>query len=395
MAIYHLSVKTLSRSDRRCATAAAAYRSGALIVDEASGEMHDYRRKSGVESATLVLPKGAPEWAHDRAKLWNAAEAAENRKNSLVAREFEIALPAELNAEQRKQLALEFAGLLVNRHGFAADVAIHAPGKEGDNRNHHAHILVTTRKLEADGLTTKTRELDNQRTGRECINYWRELFADLQNQYLEEAGQSARVDHRSLEAQGIEREPTKHLGVHAIGFERRTGQDSRRRITHNEEALEVLAKAKEVGEIERQLDEVEQEIIDLRTDIAAAKWQAAEQAKREAQELIERHAREQAEAKAAKEAQAKRDQEALEAKLGVADGITAFMRRFEEHQAKEAAAKAAQQAEVARVAQEAQRLADEKFKAEALRQIREDAEKERQAEAERQRRRDNDRGMSM
>ena len=109
MAIYHLSVKTISRSAGRSATAAAAYRAGVEIADERTGEVHDYRRKGGVDSAELVLPVGAPEWAVDRAALWNAAEQAEKRKNSTVAREFEIALPAELSPDERQRLALDFA----------------------------------------------------------------------------------------------------------------------------------------------------------------------------------------------------------------------------------------------------------------------------------------------
>ncbi len=97
MAIFHLSVKTISRSAGRSATAAAAYRVGVEITDERTGEIHDYRRKGGVESAAVILPDNAPEWARDRAQLWNAAEQAEKRKNSTVAREFVIARPAELS----------------------------------------------------------------------------------------------------------------------------------------------------------------------------------------------------------------------------------------------------------------------------------------------------------
>ena len=160
MAIYHLSVKTVSRSAGRSATAAAAYRSGVEITDLRTGEIHDYTRKGGVESADLVLPVGAPEWASNRAELWNAAEQAETRKNSTVAREFEIALPSELSPDERKRLAIDFAREIVERHGCAADVAIHAPGKEGDNRNHHAHILCSTRRLLPEGFGEKTRELD-------------------------------------------------------------------------------------------------------------------------------------------------------------------------------------------------------------------------------------------
>jgi hypothetical protein len=219
MATYHLSAKTISRSHGRSATGAAAYRSGARIDDERTGTIHDYQRRRGVEASLLILPDDVPDWASDRARLWNAAEQAETRKNSTVAREFEIALPAELDAEQRQRLAADFARELVARHGCAADVAIHQPGRNGDHRNHHAHVLLTTRRLTAAGFTEKTRELDDLKSGE--IGRWRERFADLQNARLREAGVEARVDHRSLEAQGNDREATIHLGPTATALERR------------------------------------------------------------------------------------------------------------------------------------------------------------------------------
>ena len=241
MAIFHLSVKTISRSAGRSSTAAAAYRAGVEITDERTGEIHDYRRKAGVESAELFLPDGAPEWATDRAKLWNAAEQSEKRKNSTVAREFEVALPSELSADQRRKLAHDFARELVKRHGFAVDVAIHAPGKEGDTRNHHAHILCTTRKLTAEGFTEKTRELDDRATGAQEVTHWREQWAGLTNAALERAGHAVRVDHRSLEMQGIDREPAIHLGPSATAIERR-GEVSEKTQHHQERQQEAAGK---------------------------------------------------------------------------------------------------------------------------------------------------------
>mgnify|MGYP003375023113 CR=1 FL=1 len=223
MAIFHLSVKPISRSAGRSATGAAAYRAGEKIVDERTGEIHDYRRKSGVESADIILPDGAPAWATDRAKLWNAAELAEKRKDACVAREFEVALPTELSTEQRRALALEFAKDMANREGCAVDVAIHAPGKGGDNRNHHAHILRTTRKVEQEGIGAK---LDTEQAGRkrkDDLEQVREHWSKLCNSALERAGHKERIDHRSLEAQGIERMPTVHLGPAATAIQRRGG----------------------------------------------------------------------------------------------------------------------------------------------------------------------------
>ena len=241
MAIYHLSVKTISRSAGRSAPAAAAYRAGAKITDERTGEIHDYTRKSGVISADLILPSNAPNWANDREQLWNAAEQAETRKNSTVAREFEVALPDELTPSERLRLSHDFARELVARHGCAADVAIHAPSKEGDDRNHHAHILLSTRRLGLEGFGEKTRELDAQKTGSELVTQWRERFAELTNERLQENGITSRVDHRTLEAQGIDREPTQHLGPSATAIERRTGQASSKRQDYQQAAASLAA----------------------------------------------------------------------------------------------------------------------------------------------------------
>lgn len=257
MAIYHLSVKTISRSHGRSATAAAAYRAAAEIVDERTGEIHDYTRKGGVEYTEIILPDNAPDWATDRAKLWNAAEQAETRKNSTVVREFEIALPSELSEKERKTLAIDFAKEIVERHGVAADVAIHEPNRGGDNRNHHAHILITTRQLTEQGFTKKTRELDDRKSGE--VERWRERFAELQNESFKKNGIDETVDHRSLKDQGIERDPTQHLGVAATGYERRTGEPSRRRDDIEKDTVERLNISKEIIELEKEVRQLTKE----------------------------------------------------------------------------------------------------------------------------------------
>jgi ATP-dependent exoDNAse (exonuclease V) alpha subunit len=270
LAIYHLSVKPVSRSAGRSATAAAAYRAGCQIVDKRTGEIYDYTRKGGVESADIVLPDGAPEWATDRAKLWNAAELAEKRKDACVAREFEVALPSELCAAERRRLALDFAKEMANREGCAVDVAIHAPGRKGDNRNHHAHILRTTRKVGVNGLGEK---LDTEKAGRkrwDDLEAIRTRWADMTNERLRENGVVARVDHRSLEAQGIEREPTIHLGPQLSGLLRRGA----RSYIEERLASERLEAAMRDGAIKREISQIDQQIIELDTDIQKAKAEA-------------------------------------------------------------------------------------------------------------------------
>lgn len=274
MAIYHLSVKAISRSAGRSATAAAAYRAGAKIADERTGEIHDYTRKGGVESTEIVLPDNAPAWANDRAKLWNAAELAETRKNSCVAREFEVALPHELPAEERRKLAVDFAREMANREGCAVDVAIHKPSNEHDNLNHHAHILRTTRKVEAEGLGEK---LDTEKAGRARaadLEAVRARWADMTNEALQRNGIAARVDHRSLAAQGIEREPTQHRGVAIDGMQRR-GADS---IVLQRQAAERLERAAKAGELERAQRQTEGLILDLSSSLSTAKAEQKKQA---------------------------------------------------------------------------------------------------------------------
>ena len=197
--------------------------------------MHDYTAKRGVEACFILAPDDAPDWAQDRAALWNAAEARETRSNSVTAREWELALPSELSDAARIDIARAFAAQLVERYGVAADVAIHAPHSEGDQRNHHAHILTTTRVLSAEGLTDKTRILDAASTGGPEIEAMRGVWAELQNHALELAGQVERVDHRSLEvqreealslgdtlkAEELDREPELKLGPAANAIERR------------------------------------------------------------------------------------------------------------------------------------------------------------------------------
>lgn len=196
VAIYRCEIKTVSRSQGASAVAGAAYSAGLDLTDLRTGERHDYTRKNGVVASGILTPAGSPEWAHDPAKLWNSTEAAETRKNSVVAREFLVSLPHELTDDQRVDLARDLTTDLVKRFGFAAMFAIHVPDKNADERNHHVHILATTRRMEPTGLGAKTRELDDRKTG--AVEEVRAKVASTINQHLERAGMSARVDHRSL-----------------------------------------------------------------------------------------------------------------------------------------------------------------------------------------------------
>ena len=196
MAIYHLAVKSVSRSTGRSAVAAIAYRAGVELVNERDGLVHDYTRRGGVEDAFIVVPEGA-EWAQDRSALWNAAEAAEKRKDAKVAREYELGLPAELDVGQRRDLVRAFAEDIRDRYGVAVDAAIHAPHDYGDDRNHHAHVMTTTRVVDAQGLGAKTRQLDVRTSASIEVEAIRERWAEQVNDALELAQVAERVDHRS------------------------------------------------------------------------------------------------------------------------------------------------------------------------------------------------------
>jgi hypothetical protein len=250
MAIYHTRVKTFSRAQGHASTAAAAYRAGLLIADERTGKKHDYRRRGGVVETRCVAPDEAPDWAFDPRQLWPAAEASERRKDATVAREFEIALPHELDDDQRSDLTAEIARALVERYRFAVQASIHEP-QTADGLNYHAHILATTRRVSLEGLTDKTRELDGGPTGRGEVEWVREMVGQLINAHLAAANVAARVDHRSLKDQAdaameqgdmeaalhLERRPTEHVGKNATALHRK-GVDCER-TDANEEIAEA------------------------------------------------------------------------------------------------------------------------------------------------------------
>lgn len=222
MADYRLSAKVISRGKGQSAVASAAYRAASNLRDERTGQTCDYSRKQGVTHCEVLAPEGTPEWMHDRAQLWNAVEAVERRKDAQLAREVQLSLPHELTDEQRRELVLGFAQEQFVNHGMIADIAIHAPSADGDQRNHHAHVMLTMRELTGEGFGKKVRDWNSP----DQLAQWREQWAHHQNRELERHGHEARVDHRSFEAQGVDREPTQHLGPVANDMER-NGKASR------------------------------------------------------------------------------------------------------------------------------------------------------------------------
>lgn len=239
-------VKSISRSKGRSATAAAAYRACIAIECEREGKVHDYTRKAGLEASSIVVPKGAPAWAAERAKLWNAAELRERNKdprskvkdkaNAVVAREFMFGFPAELSAEGRLAAAERIARHLADTHGIVADFSIHKPGEEGDQRNFHCHMLTTTRRMTMKGLGEKAREWDSLNGGARLTTAIRAYIAAILNETLAEEGKAdvVHVEHRSFADRGeTGMTPTKHQGsgkTHAI----RNRQDQARKAWHRQ-----------------------------------------------------------------------------------------------------------------------------------------------------------------
>lgn len=256
MAIYHLSAKPVQRSKGRSATAAAAYRSGEKLKDERTGEIHDYTRKRGVEHSEILTPNGE---SINRERLWNLAEFAEKRKDGTPAREYEVSLPDELTSEQRLALVRDFGRALAKRHGCAVDLSIHEPGRLSDERNHHAHILCTTRRYEPGGKLGEKCDVelsDRDRAnkglpGRKAeLEKTREQWDFLANRALMRAGHKSRICHKSFEAQGINREPAVHLGPVATAMERRGERSERGDI--NRALKPRRAEQDELAALERQ-----------------------------------------------------------------------------------------------------------------------------------------------
>ena len=208
MAIFHLSVKVISRASGRSAVAAAAYRGAERLHDERLDRDHDFTNKDGVVHSEVMLPECAPEEFADREKLWNTVEAAEKRKDAQLAREVEFAIPRELSQEQGIELAREFAETEFVEKGMLADLNVHWDiGADGQPKP-HAHVMLTMREVGKDGFGAKVREWNKS----ELVEQWRERWAEHVNQRLAELDIDARIDHRSLEAQGIDLEPQDKIG---------------------------------------------------------------------------------------------------------------------------------------------------------------------------------------
>lgn len=278
IAIYHCSIKIISRSKGKSAVAAAAYRSGEKLKSEYDGQSHDYTKKAGVAYTEIMLPANAPPEFADRSFLWNSVEKIEKSKNSQLAREIEIAIPNELTRQQQISLVREYVKENFVDNGMCADIAIH----DKEDGNPHAHIMLTVRPLNEDGTwgtkskkeyildkdgekiklkngNYKTRKVDTvDWNNKEKAELWRSKWADIANKYLAENEHAERIDHRSFERQGIEQIPSVHLGVAASQMERKGIATERGNINR-----EIKVQNKILAEIKSKLSTLRNWIADM------------------------------------------------------------------------------------------------------------------------------------
>jgi hypothetical protein len=235
-------MKAVQRSQGDSATAKAAYRACCVIECEREGRIHDYSRKQGLEASEIVLPDAAPAWAKDRAKLWNAAEKREKngsrgrnagayKPKAQTARDLMFTFPAELSATGRLNAARVIARHLVSASAVAVDFNIHEPGRDGDEKNHHCHLMFTTRRMTAKGLGEKSREWDERDDKSPSpAKKLRAFIAQTLNAELKAEGKDgiARVEHESFKERGIGRKPTVHQGPTKIHILRKDQREIRR-----------------------------------------------------------------------------------------------------------------------------------------------------------------------
>ena len=238
MAIYHFSAKVISRANGSSAVASAAYRAAERLHDDRIGRDHDFTNKAGVVHSEILLPEGAPERLNDRATLWNEVEAEEKRKDAQLAREVEFSIPREMNQKQGIQLARNFVEKQFVKRGMVADMNVHWDmGKDGSPKP-HAHVMLSMREVGTEGFGQKVRDWNSTA----LLQEWREAWADHVNERLAELDIDARIDHRTLEAQGIDLEPQHKIGPAASrlpeqGLEAERVEDHARIARENGEKL--------------------------------------------------------------------------------------------------------------------------------------------------------------
>lgn len=229
MAIYHFSVKPISRDKGQSSVASAAYRAAEKLYDERLDKVFDYSKKQGVVHQEILLPDGAPAALQDRGKLWNLVEATEKRKDSQLARDINMSLPRELTREQNITLAREYIQQNFVSLGMVADFAIHEEKTKDGKLQPHVHVMLSMRSVGPDGFGKKVRDWNDKA----FLMLWRETWAEGVNKHLALNGHEMRIDHRSLQEQGIDLEPQYQKGAVRASVELARAEEHRRIAKEN------------------------------------------------------------------------------------------------------------------------------------------------------------------
>jgi MobA/MobL family len=245
MAIFHLSIRPISRAKGHSAVAQIAYDTRCKLTNDRTGEKLDWsKHKQDLIQWQIIGPNVQP------GELAARAEQAEKRWDARVGRAMDVALPNELSTKAQWDLLRGFGLQLRDTYGAALSVSLHHPTTKGDIRNVHGHVFMTSRTVdEEDNFSkTKIRNLDDRKLGPVEIERIRQMWELRCNRALRKAGFSESVTHLSLKAQGIKRPATQHLGPKASAMARNGC-----RLQKADVNREILSAPRRMAEIERQL----------------------------------------------------------------------------------------------------------------------------------------------
>ncbi len=280
----------VKRSKGQSAVEKASYISRSVLVSEFDGQTYRPKYHEDLVHSEITLPPNAPKEYADRAALWNAVELSEKGQKSQLARMLKASLPNEWSYELAEEVVRDYVQRNFVDKGMCADWAIHDSENDKGQRNLHIHVLLTMRPLTENGewgaKQKKIYDLDengekipviDKKTGQQKVDkrnrkqwkchtadstdwnskenakMWRKDLADTINATNEQLGIALHWEHRSFKEQGIDREPTIHIGAVANALERKGIQTERgninREIIKNnmllEQAKEMLMLAKQ------------------------------------------------------------------------------------------------------------------------------------------------------
>ncbi|GKW20740.1 hypothetical protein PEC302107_24690 [Pectobacterium araliae] len=194
MAIFHLEFKIVKRSEGMSSCRKAAYHARCRITDDRTGNTYDFSHRTDLFHHQILAPASAPTHIIESSTaLWNEVERVERQKDGQTARYFDVAIPCELNNEDKIKLVVEYCQKNFVDKGMIADIAFH----DLDGNNPHAHVMLTLKPITAYGFGKKERSWNDKNN----VIIWRESWSVIANRYLTAAGSNERIDHRSIDTQ--------------------------------------------------------------------------------------------------------------------------------------------------------------------------------------------------